>query len=453
MKLHFPETIDAHLTFTTPQESPSKDDPLVLPSIFAYLPEGTDHASANALQALYKTHCICIIDAFRFCKERLFFKHYSSFNGTMTVPVQKLLGQPSLAPWIEECDTKMYQKMIAYVDPLITQMVPNVVTETFKRIVTKLTKHIFDSFEKQPRHVVQAKIFPATRFVHLLSRLPKVNAAAQTANNWLSVPETRYQMWGEFVKIIDAQKLLEDAQIPSEGKTAALNILKYDVRSLLTPLVEQIQDFEAGTFWEDADQTNHSHSHAIPPISTMDEVSHFLDRWISWLMALPANFPNHAAKCIINFPNSFWRGVLSELGINGAASFQAWWVVESFLSCMILWQTEKAGFMSLGTIRETSRRYDPPPQMVEDEFSTGYSRPQTARTESIGRTGSAFDAGSDRRDGLPALDTKQHYRQQLQLHDDSGISLGVDDEVDAGKKWRDITASDPADAEGDIIVR
>lgn len=450
LKQHFPETIEAHLTFFTPKDSPSAEKPLELPSIYPFLPDGTDHASADALAALYRTHCICIIDAFRFCKERLFFKHFTSFNGTMTVPVQKLLAHPALAAWIEECDTIMYQKMIAYVAPLTTQMVPKPVLDTFGRISTRLPKHIFDSFEKQPRHVVQAKIIPATRFVHLLSRLPKVNAAAHTAANWLSLADTRNRMWEEFVRIVDPHKLLEDAQIPVDGKMAAQNILQYDMRALLTPLDDQMPQYEAGTFWANAMQPPSSHPNAIFPTNIGDDTSHFLDRWISWLTALPFNFPNHAAKCIINFHNSFWRGILSELGIGGATSFQAWWVVESFLSSMLLWQTEKAGFMSLSASDPTQSNTSQSPAFVlTNGQSNSQSRPQTAKTGDSARTEGSLNETGDKSHGIPDLGQQN---QHSHTYDDSGISLGVDDDVDTGKKWKDITASDPADAEGDVIV-
>ena len=374
----------------------------------------------------------------------------------MTVPVQKLLAHPALATWIEACDTLMYQKMIAYVAPLTTQMVPKPVLDTFGRISTRLPKHIFDSFEKQPRHVVQAKIIPATRFVHLLSRLPKVNAAAHTAANWLSIPDTRNRMWEEFVRMVDAQKLLEDAQIPAEGKTAAQNILKYDIRALLTPLDEHMPQYEAGSFWSGATQPSHSHPHAMLPTHVGDDTSHFLDRWIAWLLTLPSNFPNHAAKCIINYHNSFWRGILSDLGIGGATSFQAWWVVESFLSCMILWQTEKAGFMSLSASDSIQSHDDQSPFLnpLVNGHSNGQSRPQTAGTGSSGRTEQSSNGAGNQVNGLPDIPSQRHHHQQHQtpLHDDSGISLGLDYEVETGKKWRDITASDPADAEGDVVV-
>jgi regulatory factor X len=88
------------------------EDPaaLILPDITPYLPHRTDPDAAQALFALYRTHCTSLIDSVRFCKEKQFFRLFSSFHGTLTVPVQKLFAQREVTPWIRECDWIMYQK-------------------------------------------------------------------------------------------------------------------------------------------------------------------------------------------------------------------------------------------------------------------------------------------------------------------------------------------------------
>ena len=99
-------------------------DPISLPKIEQYLPVGTDPDSASALTALYRSHCTSLIDALRFCKEKTFFHLFTSFHGTLTMPVQKLFANTTIAPWIEECDFVMYQKMMRVVAPLTLQVAP-----------------------------------------------------------------------------------------------------------------------------------------------------------------------------------------------------------------------------------------------------------------------------------------------------------------------------------------
>ena len=121
------------------------NDTLQLPDIRAYLPANTDLKVAAALAALYRSHCISVIDSFRYCKERNLMKYFSAFHGTLTVPVQKLLTHPNLASWIKECDWMMYQKMIAFVAPLTTQVVPKPVLDAFNSISQRLCGHIAET--------------------------------------------------------------------------------------------------------------------------------------------------------------------------------------------------------------------------------------------------------------------------------------------------------------------
>ncbi|TKA76084.1 hypothetical protein B0A49_12550 [Cryomyces minteri] len=108
-----PTMYEQCLKFPSTNESPFREnDPIVLPDIHRYVPPKTDIDVADALTALYRTHCTSLIDCIRFCKEKQFFRLFTSFHGTLTVPVQKLLAHPNIPSWIRECDWLMYQKMV-----------------------------------------------------------------------------------------------------------------------------------------------------------------------------------------------------------------------------------------------------------------------------------------------------------------------------------------------------
>ena len=336
-----------------PPETPkisNPDEQIELPDIHSYLEgENYDVSIANNLTNLYRSYCICVTDAFRYCKEKPFFHHHSAFNGNMTVPVQKLLSHERLAPWILECDMRMYKRMIGFVTPLTTQVVPKQVLDAFDRICAKLVNHLVESFEKMPAHVVAAKVIPATRFVHLLSKLPKVNSLAQSTHALLQNPANRTQMWLDLLQMTDPNALIEDAHFTPDALPAAEGILRHEYKALLTPMDESLaSQFENNnvawtSFLTDPTPANeHITSSIFDPTELV--TSGVLDRWIQHVTNLHLHFPDHTPKCIINHHNSLWRAILADLGINGANTYQAWWTLEIFLSSMISWLVELAGF-------------------------------------------------------------------------------------------------------------
>ncbi|MCK6010329.1 hypothetical protein KMY64_26820, partial [Klebsiella pneumoniae] len=103
--------------------------------------------------------------------------------------MQKLLTHPDLALWIKECDWLMYQKMIAFVAPLTTQVVPKLVLDAFSSISHKLTSHIAETSKAQPAHVSLARLIPANIFCSLLRHMLDVNQSANAAAAWLCHPD------------------------------------------------------------------------------------------------------------------------------------------------------------------------------------------------------------------------------------------------------------------------
>ncbi len=91
------------------------------------------------------------------------------------MPVQKLFANPALAPWIEECDFILYQRMMRIISGLTLQVVPRPVIDTLRSISARLVSHIRDSFQGQPHHVIRAKEAPAAIFSRLLDRALRVN--------------------------------------------------------------------------------------------------------------------------------------------------------------------------------------------------------------------------------------------------------------------------------------
>lgn len=459
------------------------NETLQLPDLAGYLPANTDSKVAAALAALYRSHCISVIDSFRYCKERNLLKYFSAFHGTLTVPVQKLLIHPNLAPWIKECDWLMYQKMIAFVAPLTTQVVPKLVLDAFSSISQRLTGHIAETFKTQPTHVSLARLVPAQIFCNLLRHMLDVNQSANAAAAWLCHPDNRNQMWFDFKTLVDPKEMTTRANIPSCAERTTEQILKHDVLALLTP-VSDPNASAALPFYTKPDLEEDIQAHKCPVgSSTGGEDYNFPDKWISFILNLPAVFPNHRTQCIIEKVDALWDCILHRLTLGGAQSFSAWWMTKVFFHEMMLWQAEKGGFM----------RYTP--STLLDALSVS---PQPSATNGFfGKQVQSSDVAQDRpfmNPNLPqhAADVKAragtspvsgeglpHARASSQVapnhsqhtmesekpsisdniaafhapnNDDSAIDLDDDSMLMTVGKYGDMMASDPADAEGDVVV-
>ncbi|CAL5874057.1 uncharacterized protein PFLUO_LOCUS8344 [Penicillium psychrofluorescens] len=463
------------LQFPTDEIPSSVDnDSLQLPDIQGYLPANTDLKVAAALAALYRSHCISVIDSFRYCKERNLLKYFSAFHGTLTVPVQKLLTHPNLAPWIKECDWLMYQKMIAFVAPLTTQVVPKVVLDAFGSISQRLCGHIADTFKTQPLHVSLARLIPAHIFCNLLKHMLDVNQAANAAAAWLCHPDNRNQMWFDFKTLVDPKNMLTKANIPTCAERATEQILKHDLRALLTPLSDP--DTSTGLpFFHKPDLEEDLAAHKFPVESATGDEYNFPDKWVSFILNLPAIFSHHQTQCIIEKVDALWDSVLHRLTLGGAASFSAWWMTKVFFHEMMLWQAEKGGFMrnSPGSLQNATfgpeqtgvgnfhsqqglspdqkdlfMTSEAPSDSQPPPSANSQSDPNGART--VGRRPTEVSEAKNVANEKHLSLTEQGF--QAPNNDDSAIDLEDDPILMAVGKYGDMMASDPADAEGDVVV-
>lgn len=456
------------LQFPTDEVPGIDNESLVLPDIRGYLPVNTDPKVAEALAALYRSHCISVIDSFRFCKERNLLKYFSAFHGTLTVPVQKLLTHPNLAPWIKECDWLMYQKMIAFVAPLTTQVVPKPVLDAFRSISQRLCGHIAETFKTQPSHVSIARLIPAHIFCNLLKHMLDVNQAANAAAAWLCHPDNRNQMWYDFKTLVDPNEMILKANIPTCAEPATAQILKHDVRALLTPL----NDADASTglpFFSNPDGPEAIEAHPFPVETSTGDDYNFPDKWISFILNLPLAFSHHRTQCVIEKVDALWDSILHRLTLGGAASFSAWWMTKVFFHEMMVWQAEKGGFMrntpnslqnmAFGAEQPTIGSFQlkqnagPEPPTFETVRGAHLKSNTRASPDLRGTRDQTVDAEPEPKQipnakELALADTGF----QAPNNDDSAIDLEDDAILMAVGKYGDMMASDPADAEGDVIV-
>ncbi|KAL2865689.1 RFX family transcription factor [Aspergillus lucknowensis] len=460
---HSGKLIHRMLQLPTTDSSSVDTDSLQLPDINEFLPANTDSKVAAALAALYRSHCISVIDSFRYCKERNLLRYFSAFHGTLTVPVQKLLTHPNLAPWIKECDWLMYQKMIAFVAPLTTQVVPKLVLDAFSSISQRLTTHIADTFRTQPVHVSLARLIPAHIFCNLLRHMLDVNQSANAAAAWLCHPDNRNQMWLDFKALVDPKEMITKANIPSCAERATEQILKHDVYALLTPVAD-LNPADSNEPFSQSDAEEDTPPRKFPVAVSVGDEYNFPDKWISFILKIPHIFPQHRTQCLIQRVDALWDCILRRLTLGGAQSFSAWWMTKVFFHEMMLWQAEKGGFM----------RYTPNTLQTAglDLDRTGPGsfllKPSSDATAAGSEPSSASDAQngvSQDRSQMEVETNLCHAENEKSVnmsenltsfhtpnHDDSAIGLDDDSMLMNVGKYGDMMVSDPADAEGDVVV-
>ncbi|EAW12521.1 RFX family transcription factor [Aspergillus clavatus NRRL 1] len=478
---HSAKIIHQMLQLPCTDDSSIDNESLQLPDIRGYLPANTDTKVAAALAALYRSHCISVIDSFRYCKERNLLRYFSAFHGTLTVPVQKLLTHPNLAPWIKECDWLMYQKMIAFVAPLTTQVVPKLVLDAFSSISQRLTSHIAETFKAQPAHVTLARLIPAHIFCNLLKHMLDVNQSANAAAAWLCHPDNRNQMWFDFKTLVDPKEMISRANIPSCAERAAEQILKHDMRALLTP-IDDMNPSVSHPFFTKADTEADHAAHKFPVESSTGDEYSFPDKWIAFILNLASAFPHHRTQCIIEKVDALWDCVLRRLTLGGAQSFSAWWMTKVFFHEMMLWQAEKNGFMRstpstlqnaasgsnqsgptnflLRQANDASAAKNGSFMTLEEQHSGGSrSRSNTSPTTAELNTQNRPPLNQPVEIDHPSMEGEKPPSINESMagfhapnNDDSAIDLDEDSMLMSVGKYGDMMASDPADAEGDVVV-
>ena len=463
----------------------SENEPVNLPHIQPYLPPRTDQDTAEALFALYRTHCTSLIDSIRFCKEKQFFRLYTSFHGTLTVPVQKLFTHPNLAPWIEQCDLVMYRTMVRFVSRLTLQAAPVVVINILSNISANLHAHIAKTFSQQPGHVLQAKLRPATVFAGLLYRLIRVNQSAHAAANLLTIDQNREQMWREWVTMVNPKRVME-AELPDCGYEEAYKILTAEMRSLLEPLQAPAYNddpygFTAYNFEENGSFAQFLQSQTMQPGSRSGpsavSTENVLDRWSAFISSLPARFPQAPTRTLLHCISAVSTAALRDITIMNGLSYGHWWVLKIFVDEMALWMAEMGGFLELNVGEMVSSgsqvsSYNHSP-VLENGNGNGRSH-SGSRVSSMGvqevahRNGGGDTSTLFMRPASTARTTDFHQGQSLAFHtstqphavgqqakhdvdiDDSGIamSFSAEDEVNFSK-WGNLSSpTEPIGATG-----
>ena len=394
---HLPGTIASYAAMPQPdlvsQQNSAEDAPVQLPDIAPYL-ANVDHdpSIAQSLYHLYRSYCTDVISSFRVCREKPFFAHYTAFNGKMTVPVSKLFNLECLAPWIQECDMRMYKQLARFTAPLVLQKIPDQLWSVFDNIAARLVRHVIGAFEEKcPVHVVVAKTVPAARFANLLKKLKAANASVRHMDALLEDGLRRTQMWLNLLEHVDPDVVLEESRPPVECLPYIQGVLKHDLRSLLDPEATEL------TLTAEEDMTSaypvflDEASTDLPGVLSLDALDQSTDllvKWVSWLQCLPQTFQEHHPTCMLGWHGRFWRSILHQLGAKSTQSFTEWWYAENFTTSLLSWMAEMQGLlMSEADQRHADTREAEKMQQVMSTF------PATSLGKRKRGTDSFFDEG------------------------------------------------------------
>ncbi|KAF2736923.1 hypothetical protein EJ04DRAFT_431931 [Polyplosphaeria fusca] len=410
---------DFTLAFIPPLELTVSDDyDVVLPDITAYIPPRTDPDAANALLALYRTHCTSLVDAVRYCKEKQFFRLFASFHGTLTVPVQKLFARTEMAPWIRECDWVMYKKMIRNLAQLTLQVAPPQVIRFLDNVAKTLHQHISKVFHGLPLHVLEARLEPATIFARLLRKMLTVNQAAHAAAVLLMSDGNRQQMWSDWQTHVNYKRIMEDELPHGCANEEIYNILSTDIPALIMP--------------------------QQPPADPSETV---IDRIALFLLNLPTRFPHIPPRTILWCVSALGSAALREITVENGMSFQGWWLTKIFIDEMAQWLASLGGFLehvepsmddtfSAGVAdaamaNGSGSNHDSRYSSIDGDFSTGgftaINNAQDASSQHV--TSEQIDTRRDTQVDFDIFNTPQPHPPD-QDHDDSGIGL-LEDGIDA----------------------
>ena len=290
------------------------------------------------------------------------------------MPVQKLFAHPHIAPWIRECDWLMYQKMVRFVSQLTLQVAPPVVLKFLDTISKMLHGHLSRTFQGHPLHVLEAKLEPATLFAGLLHRMLRVNSTAHAAAALLMIDQTRDQMWADWVQYVNPKRIME-SELPHCGAYADVHtILVDDIRKLLAPMksptwlenqthYQQNQQhngtntpFSASAMHMAYNSSNGMANGTIstdlslnfdPSLSGNANLSNetVIDRLATFLMSLPARFPNTDTRTLLYCISALGTAALREITVENGLSYQPWWITKVFVDEMSLWLASMGGFL------------------------------------------------------------------------------------------------------------
>lgn len=306
------------------------------PDIGPYMPQDVDPVIIDQFKSVYQSNCVTTIAHFLTLRTSLFYKSasFASAAKDLDTPAREMLDNPSLAPWIEQCDRKMYVTMVQCLPPLVFDQIPEEALDAIKRISKELMGIVANRFVSHPLHVYTTKVKLASLFGRVLDRFVRVYNAIQGVTDVLKNRINRGSMYRDWVASVDIVRIVQN-ELPNCGYLEVVNILSDEIGRLLEPFDTELE-FQATANSGATFQAMGSHDE--PPIHTI------LQRWGDFLMSLPRRFPHADTRRVITCTKLISMAALQDIGANNCVTFPYWWMTKVWIDELITFYAEAGGF-------------------------------------------------------------------------------------------------------------
>ena len=307
--------------FAMIEKSMSSDNmnksPIVLPSIYPYLPRDSDYDIADTLYSLYRVHCTTVFESLRYMHIKKLFTAFSNFTGILTAPVSKLYGSEFVFEWVKECDNVMYRAMTKMLTKLHLQNVPADVLDNLKIIASQYTDKLSMSIQnKVPKSFIIMKLTGAQRFVKSLSRLIRVIETGQSTARILNNSIERQAMLDDWMKLDINEIVLREVPCSNDNVQILLRIFSTEFTALFD---KKSKDDHKG--------------------------NPFLSNIASFVSNLPSRFSRVNARMFLLVTSNLLTTCLREISLSGGQGFGAWWVVRCWVDEYLSWYFELGGIL------------------------------------------------------------------------------------------------------------
>lgn len=293
--------------------------PLVLPSIYPYLPKDTDYDIADTLYLLYRVHCTSIFESLRYMNIRKLFLAYSSFASILTAPVFKLYTSESVLEWVRELDAVMYRTMAKMLTKLHLQSVPEEVVAQLRQVTKQYVGKLLLSLQaKVPKNFVNMKMKHAKNFVVVLSRLLKVIETGLLAARILNNHAEKQSMIEDWAKLDLSDTILREVPCSRDNIGHLLAIFNTDIVHLLE---------------------------SVPSPHGPNEGLDVLVPIAHYIAEIPGKFASINPRLIVLVASNLLTTCLREISLNGGQGFGAWWIVRCWADEYLAWCFELGGFL------------------------------------------------------------------------------------------------------------
>lgn len=293
--------------------------PLVLPSIYPYLPKDTDYDIADTLYLLYRVHCTSIFESLRYMHIRKIFLAFSGFASILTAPVFKLYTSESVLEWVRELDLVMYRTMAKMLTKLHLQSVPDEVVSELRQVTKQYVAKLLLSLQtKMPKNFVAMKMKHGKNFVVVLSRLLKVIETGQLAARILNNYSEKQSMVEDWMKLDLSDTIMREAPCSRDNVGQVITIFSSDIIRLLE---------------------------AASPQHAPNEGLSVLVPIAQYLAEMPAKFARVNPRLFLLVASNLLTTCLREISLNGGQGFGAWWIVRCWTDEYLAWCFELGGFL------------------------------------------------------------------------------------------------------------